>query len=122
MDEKSREVEKLQKKIDEWKIKFNCMWEKAVELEKNKESMEREIAELKRKNDNPPDDAELTLDLRNQRREVQRLQREVEDLRKEGDSRRTRIREVEQRLADAAKISASEKAIKAEKDSAQNEK
>lgn len=29
------------------------MWEKAVELEKSKESMQREIAELRRKNDTP---------------------------------------------------------------------
>ncbi|KAH7708593.1 hypothetical protein AAVH_24145, partial [Aphelenchoides avenae] len=110
MDEKVREIGTLNKRIEEEKIKFNCMWEKAVELEKNKDTMEREIAELKRRadgrSDNTDEAAELTQELRNQHREIQRLQREVDDLRKENDSRRTRIRELERQLADAKKKAA----------------
>ncbi|KAH7695527.1 hypothetical protein AAVH_37413 [Aphelenchoides avenae] len=58
MDEKVREIGTLNKKIEEEKIKFNCMWEKAVELEKNKDTMEREIAELKRRADGRNDSAD----------------------------------------------------------------
>ncbi|KAH7707935.1 hypothetical protein AAVH_24825 [Aphelenchoides avenae] len=105
LDDKSQEVECLKKSLDKVRKETECAFMVAVSLQNAHDAMEREMAELKRRQlEGGPDKVDLVAqELKSQQQELQRLRGELDALRKENATRQARIADLERQLSDAGR-------------------